>query len=44
VPQLESKAWDRLALPISILSSTIDQIDRQYYDTVQMILPESHHG
>jgi len=44
VPPLEGKAWDRLGLPVSILSSTIDQIDRQYYDTVQMILPESHHG
>ena len=44
VPQLEFQAWDRLGLPVSILSSTIDLIDRQYYDTVQMILPESHHG
>jgi HD-like signal output (HDOD) protein len=44
VPQLEAKAWDRLALPISILAPTIDQVDRQCQDAVQMILPESQHG
>jgi HD-like signal output (HDOD) protein len=44
VPLLEVKAWDRLALPVSILPPTIDQVDRQYQDAVQMILPESQHG
>ncbi len=40
VPPFEPKAWDQLGLPISALSFAMEQIDRQYQDTVQMVLPE----
>ncbi len=44
VPPLEPVAWDRVGLSLSILSPMMEQVERQYQDAVQMILPESHHG
>lgn len=38
VPMLSTGAWDRLALPVSTLAPTVEQVDRQFNDAVKMIL------
>jgi HD-like signal output (HDOD) protein len=40
VPPFEPRAWHQVGLPISDLSLATEQIDRQYQDTVQMVLPD----
>jgi HD-like signal output (HDOD) protein len=40
VPPLEEQAWERLGLSTSVLSPAMEQVDRQYRDAVQMVLPE----
>ncbi len=40
VPPLEPEAWERLALSTSVMSPAIEQVDRQYHEAVQMVLPE----
>jgi len=38
VPPLNQEAWERLALPVSVLVPTFEQIDRQFEDAVKTIL------
>lgn len=38
VPPMQERAWERLELPTSILSSIINQIDRQYGEAVEMFI------
>lgn len=38
VPPLNQEAWERLALPVSVLGSTFEQVDRQFTDAVKMIV------
>jgi HD-like signal output (HDOD) protein len=38
VPALDPEAWERLALPISTLAPTFEQVDRQFGDAVKIIL------
>lgn len=38
VPPLNLEAWERLALPVSVLAPTFEQVDRQFDDAVKMIL------
>jgi putative nucleotidyltransferase with HDIG domain len=40
VPPLDVKAWERIELPTSILSSTLDQFDRQFTEAIGIIQPE----
>ena len=39
VQPLDAAAWDVIGLPVSIISSIIDQIEKQFADTVEMFLP-----
>ncbi len=36
---LDAAAWDIIGLPVSIISSITDQVERQFTDAVQMFLP-----
>ena len=38
VPPLNQEAWERLALPVSVLAPTFEQIDRQFKEAVKFIL------
>jgi HD-like signal output (HDOD) protein len=38
VPPLEKEAWDRLGLPVSILSPVVTQLEAQYDDVVRTML------
>jgi len=38
VPPLNAKAWETLDLPISLLSSIVEQVDRQATEAVEMFL------
>lgn len=38
VPPLNPEAWERLALPVSVLAPTFEQVDRQFADAVKMIV------
>jgi HD-like signal output (HDOD) protein len=38
VPPLNTEAWEKLALPISVLAPAFEQIDRQFNDAVKIIL------
>ena len=38
VPPLDEEAWDSLGLPPSILSTSLDQVERQFQDAVQTVL------
>ena len=38
VPPLNQEAWERLALPVSVLVPSFEQIDRQFEDAVKTIL------
>jgi HD-like signal output (HDOD) protein len=38
VPPLNQEAWERLALPVTVLAHTFEQIDRQFEDAVGIIL------
>jgi HD-like signal output (HDOD) protein len=38
VPPLNTAAWDKLALPISVLAPAYEQIERQYNDAAKLIL------
>ena len=38
VPPLNNAAWERIALPISVLAPAFEQIDRQFNDAAKMIL------
>ena len=38
VPPMQERAWERLELPTSILSSIVNQIDRQYSESVEMFI------
>lgn len=40
VPPLDGKAWESIELPTSILSPTLDQLDRQATDAIRVILPD----
>jgi HD-like signal output (HDOD) protein len=37
VPTLNQESWERLALPVSTLAPTFEQVDRQFTDAVRMI-------
>ncbi len=41
VPPLDGKAWEIMGLPTSILSPTLDQLERQGNDVIQMILGDA---
>lgn len=41
VPILDNEAWERLGLPVSILASTLSELERQYQDAVEIFLPDS---
>jgi HD-like signal output (HDOD) protein len=38
VPPVNSEAWGRLAIPVSVLAPAFEQIDRQFNDAVKIIL------
>jgi hypothetical protein len=38
VPPLEPEAWDRVGLPVSILSPALAQLENQFDDVVNTIL------
>ena len=41
VPPLDSRAWERIGIPLSYLSETMDQVDRQINDAIKMIRPDA---
>jgi len=43
VPPIDEEAWDRLGLPDTILSSTIDLVERQFEDAMNTIGTEKDH-
>jgi HD-like signal output (HDOD) protein len=40
VPLLDSEAWKKIDLPVSLLPAIVDQVDRQFPGATQMFLPE----
>ena len=40
IPDLDEKAWEMLALPVSILSPLTVQMKRQYMDAIRLIFPD----
>jgi len=40
VPPLDSKAWEKVDLPVSMLPAIVNQVDQQFPDATQMFLPE----
>lgn len=40
VPHLDTAAWDVIGLPVNIISPTVEQIERQFDDAIQMFLPK----
>ncbi|MFQ5469887.1 MAG: HDOD domain-containing protein [Gammaproteobacteria bacterium] len=40
VPPLDTKAWEQLGLPESILSPTLTELKRQYMDAIRVILSD----
>lgn len=40
VPPLDSKAWDKIDLPVSLLSAIVKQVDRQFPSATEMFFPE----
>jgi HD-like signal output (HDOD) protein len=40
VPPMEKEAWDRVGLPVSILSPVLVQVENQYEDVVRTMLTE----
>lgn len=40
VSPLDSKAWERIDLPVSLLPAIVNQVDRQFPGATQMFLPE----
>lgn len=40
VPLLDSKAWENIDLPVSLLSAIVNQVDQQFPGATQMFLPE----
>jgi HD-like signal output (HDOD) protein len=42
VPGFDPASWNRIGLHLSLLSPLMNQVDRQFLDTVQTIVPESH--
>jgi len=41
VPQLNPEAWERIAVPTSVLPATLEQVEKQFHDATQMILQDS---
>lgn len=41
VPPLDGEAWERVAVSTSVLSPTLDQLERQFSDVMHTILPDS---
>jgi len=41
VPPLEKEAWERVALPTSVLSRAMEQVDRQFTDVLRLMLPDA---
>jgi HD-like signal output (HDOD) protein len=41
VPQLNPEAWERIGIPPTLLPATLEQVERQFYDSTQMILGDS---
>lgn len=37
-PNLNNNAWDQLGLPVSVLSSTLTQLQQQYEEAVELVL------
>jgi len=40
VPLLDSEAWKKIDLPVSLLPAIVDQVDRKFSGATQMFLPE----
>jgi hypothetical protein len=43
VPPMEKEAWDRVGLPVSILSPVLVQLENQFEDVVRTMLTEENH-
>ena len=43
VPPLETEAWDRVGLPVSILSPLLVQLEKQFEDVVRTMLTDENH-
>lgn len=41
VPPLDAQAWDKIELPSNIMASVIDQVDRQFEETIHFFLSDS---
>ncbi|MCH8157018.1 MAG: HDOD domain-containing protein [Nitrospinae bacterium] len=41
VPPLDPQAWDKIELPSSLMASIVEQLDRQYEDTIRMFLSDN---
>ena len=40
VPSLDAAAWDTLGIPASALAPTLEQVEQQFHDVLQTILPD----
>lgn len=40
VPLFEAGSWERIGLPLSVLSPLLNQVDRQFQDAMQTICPD----
>ena len=40
VPRLDTEAWKKIDLPVSLLPAIVNQVDRQFPGATQMFLPE----
>lgn len=41
VPPLDLRAWESIGLPVSVLSPTLTQLERQYSEAIGVIMPET---
>jgi HD-like signal output (HDOD) protein len=40
VPQLNPEAWERIGIPASLLPAALEEVERQFHDSTQMILQD----
>ena len=41
VPPPEPEAWERIGLPASVLTRTVEQVERQFSEVLRTILPDA---